>query len=482
MQQRYLFAFGLAALCLLASCQSQQAGSDRIETDSGLSQLNLDQATADLDYFFQTVEKVHPNHLANLSKKDYQLLKDRSRTTLARACEDTGYVSKRVLALTVAEAAAALGDGHTFGRLTVDLVDPCDTTPCMPPFRLGWQTGQIVISDACEELQYLKGVPLLGINGRPLKKALAPMVAKCSGERWESRMDTFLQDQGLYWALIRPVEGKEMALTLPGRGGESVTLPVELISWSRYGTHVPTNPPRSPFGVYQLHHNGWTCYWQYNSCNPTPEAMKLMETVFQVARDRGARNLILDLRFNSGGSDKATRAVIDHLTSKPYRLYSRIGGRVSDDLLRTEPKWYLRLLRGRYVSAPVQAQAPGEVKNRFEGAVYVLTSPNTFSAAADLAAVLKDYGMATLIGEETGGVRQSFGEAYGHRLPNSGVEFSVSGKQFFAPVPRPDDARRGTVPDIMLTEELLSPFADDTDPALAYTLDLIQKRDPQPPQ
>ena len=168
--------------------------------------------------------------------------------------------------------------------------------------------------------------------------------------------------------------------------------------------------------------------------------------------------------------------MIDHLTAKPYRLYSRVGGRVSDDLLRTDRRWYLRLLKGRYISASVRAQAPRYVKNRFESAVCVLTSPNTFSAAADLAAVLKDYGIATLIDEETGGVRQSFGEAYGHRLPNSGVEFSVSGKRFYAPVPRPDDAQRGTVPDIVLTEELLSSFADDTDPVLAYTLDLIQKR------
>ncbi len=140
MQQRYLFALGLAALCLLTSCQSKPAGNDRIETNRGVSQLNLDQAGADLDYFFRTVEKVHPNHLANLSKKDYQLLKDRSvRAThaspLRRAGESTGYISKRVLALTVAEAAAALGDGHTFGRLAADLVDPCDDSPCLPPFR-----------------------------------------------------------------------------------------------------------------------------------------------------------------------------------------------------------------------------------------------------------------------------------------------------------------------------------------------------------
>lgn len=114
--------------------------------------------------------------------------------------------------------------------------------------------------------------------------------------------------------------------------------------------------------------------------------------------------------------------------------------------------------------------------NRFNGAVYVLTSAYTYSAATDLANVLKDYRLATFVGEETGGVRQSFGEACGDRLPHSGLDFRVSCKVFYAPVPKPDDARRGTVPDIEITRELLSPFMQHQDPELAFALDLIQKR------
>jgi hypothetical protein len=98
------------------------------------------------------------------------------------------------------------------------------------------------------------------------------------------------------------------------------------------------------------------------------------------------------------------------------------------------------------------------------------------------ALIEEKYDVATLIGEETGGLRQSFGEAYGHTLPNSGVEFSVSGKRFYAPVPQPDDTRRGTVPDIVLTEELLAPFLKYGGPEVVYTLDLIEKHDGHPPQ
>jgi len=441
-----------------------------------VSRLNLDQAVEDLDYFFRTVEKVHPNHLANLSKQDYKQLKKRSRATLELAGEKAGYISKPVLALTVAEAAAALGDGHTFGRLDADLIDPCDDSACMPPFRMGWQAGHVVVSDTREDLRHIKGAQLLRINDRPLEEAIAPIVAKCSGERWESRVHDFLRDQEVYWALIRPVEGRQMTLTVQQTIGDAQTLTVNLIPLERYRKEVPPAPSRPSLGYYDLYHNDRTCYWQYNSCNPSAQGRQFIESAFQTIQDHRTQNLILDLRFNGGGSDEAVRAVVDHLTSKPYRLYSRVGGRVSDALLRTDPRWYLRPLRGLRLSLPVRARPPGEVKNRFEGSVYVLTSPSTFSAAADLAAVLKDHRLATLIGEETGGVRRTFGEAYGHRLPNSGVEFSVSGKFFHAPIPQPDDAKRGTVPDIVLTPELLAPFQGYGNPEVVYVLDLIQKR------
>lgn len=475
MQRRVFVAVGVATLCLLTSCQSRPP----IQAQAGdaAARLTLDQATDDLDYFFKTVEKVHPNHLANLSKKEYRQLKDRSRAAVERANEEAGYVSRRVLALAVAEAAATLGDGHTSSRLTAELLDPCDASACMPPFRMGWQAGCIVVSETREDLRQIQGAQLLGINDRPPAETLEPIVARISGERPESQIVDFLREQDLYWALIRPVEGDRMTLAVRQTTGETRTLTVDLIPPDRYRKDVPPGPSRPSLGNYSFFQDDRTCYWQYNSCDATPQGLAFIEAVFQAARDHHAANLILDLRFNSGGSHQAVRTIIDHLTSRPYRLYSRIGARISEHLLRDTPQWYLRPFKGSYLSFSKRARRPRRVENPFEGSVYVLTSPSTFSAAADLAAVLKDYGLATLIGEETGGLRQSFGEARGDRLPNSGLGFSVSCKVFCAPVPRPDDAKRGTVPDIVLTEERLRPFIEYGDPEVVYVLDLIEKRD-----
>jgi C-terminal processing protease CtpA/Prc len=279
--------------------------------------------------------------------------------------------------------------------------------------------------------------------------------------------------------LTRPVTGQTATITVQQASKAPQVLTVNLISRAQYRRAVPPGPQRSSLGSEAFYHDGRTCYWQYNQCNASAQGQEYIEAMFRSVREHPVANLIIDLRYNPGGSDNAVQLIIDHLTEKPYRLYSCIGGRISDHLLRANPGWYLRPLKGMRLTFAKGAKKPKAVANRFKGSVYVLISPRTFSAASDLANVLQDYGLATFIGEETGGLRQCFGEAADDRLPNSGLGFRVSCKVFYAPRPKPDDARRGTVPDIAISDELLSPFMHDADPELAFTLDWIQERQPQ---
>ena len=112
----------------------------------------------------------------------------------------------------------------------------------------------------------------------------------------------------------------------------------------------------------------------------------------------------------------------------------------------------------------------------FHGDLYVLTGPRTFSSAADFASIVKDYALGTLIGEEVGGTRQSFGENLHNTLPHSGLRFIVSCKLFFAPVPRFDDESRGTLPDVPVNEQVFMKYPDSDDPVLSFALDHIDPR------
>ena len=111
----------------------------------------------------------------------------------------------------------------------------------------------------------------------------------------------------------------------------------------------------------------------------------------------------------------------------------------------------------------------------FSGSVYVIVGPGTFSAAADFAHAVKDLRIATIVGEETGGVRRALGDTPGFATPNSGIRFWVSTKLFYPPISRPDDDVRGTVPDFPIDDEKLAPFLGAADPEIACTLDLARK-------
>jgi len=110
---------------------------------------------------------------------------------------------------------------------------------------------------------------------------------------------------------------------------------------------------------------------------------------------RSARAWILDLRFNGGGSSDIGYGILAHFLKAPAegstwrtRLYNptfQAWGRPQNWYEGSSDK--IELARG----------------TRYEGTVYVLTSPSTCSAAEDFLIPLKMSKRATLVGEPTCG-------------------------------------------------------------------------------
>ncbi|MEA3569325.1 S41 family peptidase [Paenibacillus phoenicis] len=71
--------------------------------------------------------------------------------------------------------------------------------------------------------------------------------------------------------------------------------------------------------------------------------------------------------------------------------------------------------------------------NPFNGHLYLLISPKTFSAANVFAVTFKDNGLATLIGEPTGNQPSCYGDIFVFKMPHSGFQFTVSYKHFSRP-------------------------------------------------
>jgi C-terminal processing protease CtpA/Prc len=98
--------------------------------------------------------------------------------------------------------------------------------------------------------------------------------------------------------------------------------------------------------------------------------------------------------------------------------------------------------------------------------VYVLIGINTFSAAADLAAAFQDYGLATLVGEETGGLASSHGDSYTAILPHTRLRLDVSTKFYVRPSGVAGGG--GVVPDVHIAAG--TEWTLDDDPAIRWIL------------
>ena len=114
---------------------------------------------------------------------------------------------------------------------------------------------------------------------------------------------------------------------------------------------------------------------------------------------------------------------------------------------------------------------PGVSPVRFTGSVYLLISAATFSSGMSCALAANDYGLATLVGQETGEPASGTGELHELVTPNLRLRAYLTTKVFFAPKPHP--ATQGVIPDVVVPAFVAADAPPGADPVLMHTLALI---------
>ncbi len=144
---------------------------------------------------------------------------------------------------------------------------------------------------------------------------------------------------------------------------------------------------------------------------------------FAKIRAEQLRNLIIDIRDNTGGDDVMWKTgVLPYLADKAFRNGSTYRKRVLAGRQSGTEKV------GDIVDGTVDTWMQADVDNpyRFKGNTYVLVGRLTYSSAVLFSNVVQDFGFGQLVGEagyarsrQTGGTNQS------NILPNTGLEIVV---------------------------------------------------------
>lgn len=144
------------------------------------------------------------------------------------------------------------------------------------------------------------------------------------------------------------------------------------------------------------------------------DTIEQIEAAYDEICARGASGLIIDLRNNEGGAF-AVRPLVGHLIDTPFDAgafvsrnwpqtdRTRAPTRTELEALTPWEGWSLVAFWRDVSQAPVTRLQFTPMAPRYEGRVFVLIGPRSFSAAELAADALATSGRATLIGQTTAG-------------------------------------------------------------------------------
>lgn len=429
------------------------------------------EATADLEQLFRTIESVHPDPYTVASRAALA----REREAALRALPDS--VTRAELYLRLAPLVAMLGDGHTnVGPPSEEWSAATRAGEPILPFRMSVDPiGQLRVSLAAPDAPIRAGDAVVAIAGTPVAELLDRAMTSLGGEllTWRRRNAAGFLPRHLWMRGVRgPFEvtvhrdGEAAPLTfrLDGLRADSLDALARAQVAARGGAAAPRDLEYRTL-------SGRVGYLEFRTMTAAPDdfAQRVAAIIRQAVADSvGA--LVVDLRRNGGGNSQLGELLLQHLTGAPFRMAARKEWKMSAEyraMVRARAEQarrqdsvrfaasngeaeLRRLLEGpdgRMLSSESNARVRPRLEPRFDGPVCVLIGPGTFSSAMMTANAIQDYCLATLIGEETGGVPTSFGEQYAFRLPNSQLPVTISSARF---VRASGDAsvRAGVVPDI----------------------------------
>lgn len=182
----------------------------------------------------------------------------------------------------------------------------------------------------------------------------------------------------------------------------------------------------------------------YRRCEDLDRFKTFCQQTFAEIKKSPVRGVIVDIRQNGGGDSSLNEVLCSYLSAKPLLRGGEFSVR-ANNRLRYQYGWlkYAQTYLPPALFAPdgkvitydfsSYRTQPGKSNPlRFDGPVYLLVSAQTFSSAMDCAQLMKDSGVAILVGQPPAEPVNSNGEVYSFYAPRSGILANFPTKYFFS--------------------------------------------------
>lgn len=352
------------------------------------------------------------------------------------------------------------------------------------PFAFRIIGGKMIVTQNASNCKFAEpGTEILTINEIPVKQVLDSLmtIVKGDGSNHAKRLED-LQLHGYntyeafdaYFPLLFPPQDFRYSITAAKpKTGQRISCIVAPLTRSDRNKLVRMKGAKLPDSYDDL--------WAFNFFSSKAAYMKLgtfviwqmdldwkqfLADAFAKMNEEKTPNLIIDIRGNEGGLDEVAETLVSYLLREEvkYRTYeTRTRYEVIPESLRPYlDGWDESIFdikkqvksgkNGFYIARGEKDEVKLEPsESPYQGKVYLLVDAANSSATFYLAKMMKELGLATLVGETTGGNLRGLngGNTVFLRLPNSRIEVDIPLMGAFAREEMPD---KGVEPDIVVRQ------------------------------
>lgn len=212
-------------------------------------------------------------------------------------------------------------------------------------------------------------------------------------------------------------------------------------------------------------------YINKRSFKSPKDFIHFMDSAFNEISNRQIKYLIID-NLKGGGMTDLADSLMAYFARNPYCMFEKKMTRISSltkDLIDSKKSdGYIK--DGYFIQ---DFPTHNSRSNHFDGTVYILTGPLSYSTGTCFPAAAKCYNNAIIVGEETGQPLLSNGDLNRFTLANTKLTCYTSLSQIYMPCNN-DDTNNGVIPDYSVTPSL-DDLLDDKNYTLEYALKLIRE-------
>jgi hypothetical protein len=402
------------------------------------------QLRADFQFMTRMIEHVHPDVAAITDAKDYAARKAAILAQLNHPMTRTEF------ARTIGTINEKYRDGHTGSWLPREEFERAKTQDRFVPLTVVIDANRIAIARGLSGLQIPSGSELVSLNGLAGSALAEACASRVSGEtalyRRAFASESFAK---LVW---------ELGIRAPFRVAYRAPNDAHVATMDAGGVPFPSwaaaegTSAATPFA---LSFDGNVAVLTLNDFNSRLQSRFhiFLGDAFASIRAHHARVVVLDMRRSDGGDTRLSDELQTYLSAQTLPAIRNVTTKATPEvkalyhtLLPPGFRWIplnrvVPVLRGiddapdnGFYSFHPEGAAPSDRGTvnplLYNGPVYILISPNTYSTSLIAVAPYNYWKRATIVGQPTGEGLTFFGDYYEFFLPNTKLTARASHKAF----------------------------------------------------